>query len=74
MKKREYKKPTAAFIDYAYDEQVVAASDNYNGLGDGHYTGYCTYQSGSIHAPCVTMVNKDWPLTVCGTQAWSLRD
>ena len=71
--KREYKTPTAMFIDYAYDEQVVAASDNFNGLGDGNYTGYCTYQSGSIHEPCVLMVNSQFSQSVCGTQPWSLR-
>ena len=45
--KKGYKKPTAAMINYTYDDQVVAASTNYNGYGDGHYTGYCQYWNGS---------------------------
>lgn len=72
--KREYKKPTAKFIDYAYDEQIVATSEYFNGFGDGNKTGYCTYQSGSIHEPCVIMVNSQFSQEVCGTRPWSLRD
>lgn len=45
--KKSYKKPVAARIDYSYDEQVVAESVNYNGYGDGHFTGYCQYWNGS---------------------------
>ena len=71
--KREYRKPTALFIDYSYDEQVVAESANYNGHGDGNHTGYCTYQSGSYSNPCVTMVNSQFTNDVCGIQPWSLR-
>ncbi len=69
--KRKYQKPTAAFIDYAYDEQIVAASSNYNGYGDGHLTGFCTYQSGSFAKPCGDIVNTQHA-SICQVQPWSL--
>ena len=71
--KREYKQPVAKFIDYAYEEQVVAESAIYNGFGDGNNTGYCTYQSGSIASPCTLMVNSSFSSNVCNAQPWSLR-
>ena len=70
--KREYKQPVAKFIDYAYEEQVVADSGIYNGSGDGNSTGYCTYQSGSPASPCTTMVNSNFDFSICSVQPWSL--
>lgn len=71
--KREYKQPVAKFIDYAYEEQVVAESVIYNGSGDGNNTNYCTYQSGSIANPCTLVVNSTFPDSICSTKPWSLR-
>ena len=71
--KREYKQPVVQFIDYAYEEQVVAESVIYNGSGDGNNTGYCTYQSGSIASPCTNIVNSTFIESVCNIQPWSLR-
>ncbi len=71
--KREYKKPTATFIDYAYEEQVVAESSKFDGYGDGHQINYCTYQSGLFADPCSVVVNSQFSTSVCGTQPWSLR-
>ena len=70
--KREYKQPVAKFIDYAYEEQVVAESVIYNGSGDGNNTGWCTWTSGSISSPCTTVVSSDNP-GLCDTEMWSLR-
>ena len=71
--KREYKKPSAKFIDYAYDEQVVAESSKFSGYGDGHQIDYCTYQSGQFSSPCSTVVNSTFPQSTCNSQPWSLR-
>ena len=70
--KREYKQPVAKFIDYAYEEQVVAESSNFNGSGDGNYTGWCTFTSGSTTSPCTMMLSSDHP-GLCDSNAWSLR-
>lgn len=69
--KRKYQKPTAALIDYAYDEQIVAASSYFNGWGDGKQTGYCTYQSGWVANPCRDIVNTQYA-SFCQVQPWSL--
>ena len=71
--KKEYKKPTSLFIDYTYDEQVVAASEKFDGYGDGNRIDYCTYQSGSFSNPCTSIVNSNFDTSVCGVQPWSLR-
>ena len=71
--KKEYFKPTAKYIDYAYEEQVVAESSKFDGLGDGHQVNYCTYQSGLFAQPCSDIVNKTFPTSICGIQPWSLR-
>lgn len=71
--KRVYTKPTAKFIDYAYDEQVVADSSKVDGLGDGHQIFYCTYQSASFTDPCSVVVNSTFPNEICGVKPWSLR-
>lgn len=71
--KRMYKKPTAKFIDYSYDEQVVAQSNKLDGLGDGHQIHYCTYQSGSFSDPCTVVVNSSFDTSICEVQPWSLR-
>lgn len=69
--KRKYQRPTAAFIDYAYDEQIVAASSKYDGYGDGHQINYCTYQSGAFANPCNSIVNTQHA-SICQVQPWSL--
>lgn len=71
--KREYKQPIAKFIDYAYEEQVVAESSKIDGLGDGHQIYYCTYQSSSFSDPCCVVVNSTFGAEICGVQPWSLR-
>lgn len=71
--KREYKKPVAKMIDYAYDEQIVADSSKVDGLGDGHQIFYCTYQSASFSDPCSVVVNSNFSQEVCNVQPWSLR-
>ena len=71
--KREYKKPVVKFIDYSYDEQVVAESSKVDGLGDGHQINYCTYQSASFNDPCSIMVNSIVGAPICSIQPWSLR-
>ena len=71
--KREYTQPTAKFIDYAYDEQVVAESNKFDGLGDGWVIDYCTYQSGEFSDPCTVVVNSQFSDEICGIKPWSLR-
>ena len=71
--KREYKQPIVKFIDYAYDEQVVAESSKIDGLGDGHQIYYCTYQSDAFSNPCSVVVNSTFPDDVCNTKPWSLK-
>lgn len=71
--KREYKQPTAKFIDYAYDEQVVAESSKVDGMGDGHVIYYCTYQSASFSDPCSVVVNSNFDDSICGIKPWTLR-
>ena len=71
--KREYKKPVAKSIDYAYEEQVVAESGNQTGrMGDGLGTGICTFVNGNAASPCAMIVSSDHP-GVCDTNAWSMR-
>lgn len=50
--KKKYYRPSAAFINYEYDEQVVAESANYNGRGDPAHTGYCQWWSGAYIGGC----------------------
>lgn len=71
--KREYKSPVAKFVDYSYEEQVVAESSKFDGYGDGYQINYCTYQSGAFSNPCSVVVNSTFPTSVCNTQPWSLR-
>ena len=71
--KREYKTPVAKFVDYSYEEQVVATSNKQDNLGDGHQIDFCTYQSGEFSDPCNVVVNTTFPTSVCGIQPWSLR-
>ena len=71
--KREYKQPVAKFIDYTYEEQVVAESSKVDGLGDGHQIWYCTYQSAEFSDPCSVVVNSQFPTEICGIQPWALR-
>lgn len=71
--KREYMKPVAKFVDYSYEEQVVAESQKLDGLGDGHRIDFCTYQSGSYVDPCSIVVNSNFSESICGIKPWSLR-
>lgn len=71
--KREYKQPVAKFVDYSYEEQVVAESSKQDNFGDGHQIHFCTYQSGSFSDPCNVVVNSTFPTQICGIQPWSLR-
>lgn len=71
--KREYKKPNVKFIDYSYDEQVVAESSKFSGYGDGHKIEYCTYESGQFTSPCSDITNHTFPTNICSFQPWSLR-
>ena len=71
--KREYKSPVVKFVEYSYEEQVVAESNKFDNYGDGHQIQYCTYQSGSFSEPCSVIVNSNFPTTTCGIQPWSLR-
>ena len=71
--KREYKSPVAKFVDYSFEEQVVAESSRFDGYGDGHQIKYCTYQSGSFSDPCSVVVNSTFPTAICSVQPWSLR-
>ena len=71
--KRTYKKPAAKYVDYSYQEQVVASSaeEFFNGTGDGNQLGFCTWLSGSTATPCNEKVGGGNPK--CESQAWSLR-
>lgn len=74
--KHEYKKPTVKYIDYAYDEQVVATSAGGNkidGLGDGYQIYYCTYVSDVIGEGCSWIHNSEQNVFVCDKNTWSLR-
>ncbi len=71
--KRIYKTPTVKYVDYSYEENVVAESSKVDGLGDGHVIYYCTYQSADFHDPCNVVVNSNFSETICGIQPWSLR-
>lgn len=71
--KREYKSPVAKFVDYSFEEQVVAESSKFDGYGDGHKIDFCTYQSGSFSEPCSVVVNSTFPANICSVQPWSLR-
>lgn len=72
MMKREYKKPVAKVVDYAYDEQVVAESSKVDGYGDGHVIYYCTYMSESFLTPCNVVHNSKVDFQ-CDTDLWTLR-
>ena len=71
--KREYKSPVAKFVDYSFEEQVVAESSKFDGYGDGYKIDFCTYQSGSFSEPCSVVVNSTFPTTICSVQPWSLK-
>lgn len=70
--KKPYQIPAAKKVDYSYEEQVVATSELYNQIGDGHQVGLCTYKSGSFANPCSTMVNSEVTVFTCAN-TWSLR-
>ena len=71
--KKEYKKPKATFVDYSYQEQVVATSpgENFSGIGDGNFMEFCTWLSGSTANPCTDKVGGGDPR--CQSQEFSLR-
>lgn len=50
--KRTYQQPKASLINYTYDEQVVAQSENYNGRGDPLDQKVCVWWSGAIVGGC----------------------
>lgn len=68
--KRAYKAPKAVLIDFTYDEQVVAASENYATYGDPQQIGRCQQSS---PASCVVFWNDNYP-GMCQQQPYSLRD
>ena len=65
--KRAYKQPKANKIDYCYDEQVVATSQEI-GQEQKHDDPYCHYQ---MNTGCTSVVHKN--TTLCDTNLWSLR-
>lgn len=75
--KKNYTRPTAAFIDYAYEEQVVAESSKFSGYGDGYQVEVCTWYSGAFASPCDSVLsnaNHSADPTRCtDTRPWSLR-
>lgn len=75
--KKAYTKPCASLIDYSYEEQVVAESSKYSGLGDGYIVNVCTWQSGLFANPCDSVLshaNHDADPNRCTeTRPWSLR-
>ena len=71
--KKTYVEPKAKFINYTYDEQVVAASNKIDGYGDGHQINYCTYRSDSFSDPCKDIVSSEFGASICHVQPWSLR-
>lgn len=71
--KREYKSPVVKFVEYSYEEQVVAESNKIDSYGDGHQIYYCTYQSSSFSDPCSVVVNSTFGAEICGIMPWSLR-
>jgi len=74
--KREYRKPSVKFIDYAYDEQVVAESATFNGSGDGYQLNYCTWESGLWADPCnnvLSAADQAAGKRCFGYTPWSLR-
>lgn len=73
MMKREYRQPVAKFIDYAYEEQVVAESSKFDGMGDGHKIDHCTYKSGLFASPCSDIVSTQFTTDICNLQPFSLR-
>ena len=70
--KRAYTKPIAKYIDYSYDEQVVAESSKYDGDGDGHRIDQCTYESGLFAAPCSDIVYSEFGAEICHFQPRSI--
>lgn len=54
--KRAYHTPTLKYIDYSYDEQVVAESSKIDGKGDGFQVHYCTWESASFSDPCLAVL------------------
>ena len=74
--KREYVKPSVKFIDYSYDEQVVAESATYSGYGDGYQMNFCTWQSGLWADPCkgtLSEADKAAGIRCFDHNPWSLR-
>ena len=74
--KREYRTPVAKYVNYAYEEQVVATSagNKVDTFGDGWEIQYCTYMSDVIGAGCTTMHNSTVTNFKCDVSAgWSLR-
>ena len=74
--KREYIKPSVVFVDYSYEEQVVAESSTFSGTGDGYQINYCTYESGAWADPCKNVISKAdnaAEIRCFDFQPWSLR-
>jgi len=75
--KRAYTKPSVSFIDYSYEEQVVAESSKYSGFGDGYQVNVCTWYSGAFASPCDSVLSKADngadPNRCTDTTPWSLR-
>ncbi|MBE5771854.1 MAG: hypothetical protein E7336_10850 [Clostridiales bacterium] len=70
--KKAYKKPAVKYVDYSYQEQVVATSPGefFSGTGDGNQLGFCTWLSGSTVTPCTENVGGGNPL--CEEQKWKM--
>ena len=71
--KREYKKPAVKYINYTYDEQVVASSEKIDGYGDGYQIRYCTWYSSSFSDPCNSVIASTDTDRCYEFQPWSLR-
>jgi len=67
--KRAYKAPKAVLIDFTYDEQVVAASENVATYGDPQVIGRCQQSSASS---CMVFWNSDYG-DACKMEPFSLR-
>lgn len=65
--KKTYKQPSAKAIDFHYDEQVVADSQQI-GQEQKHNEVYCHYQ---MDTGCTSVVHKN--SSFCDATLWSLR-
>lgn len=68
--KRKYQTPKCKSIDFCYDEQVTATSENVATYGDPQYIGRCQQSSASS---CVHFWNDSYP-GKCEAAPWSLRN